>query len=78
MRKIRLQLDALTVETFDTSPTQTPRGTVLAFDKTEACTASCGESCLITGCTCFETCPVSCPNGSCWESCGGTCFEPGC
>ena len=79
MRKITLQLEALTVESFDTTTAEAPDGTVLAYNRTEGCTNTCGQSCFNTGCTCYATCfPVSCPDGTCWDSCGGTCYEQSC
>jgi hypothetical protein len=79
MRKIRLQLESLTVESFDTSAVKAPGGTVLAYDRTEACTNTCGDSCINSACTCpqFGTCLASC-NGTCVQSCNGSCFGNTC
>jgi len=73
MRKVKLQLESLVVETFETSAVEGPGGTVHGHDRTEACTNTCGNSCFNTACTCPEygTCAVSCPDGSCWISCDG-------
>jgi hypothetical protein len=72
MRKLRLDLDHLTVESFDTAPRAREKGTVMA----EQCT--CYTQCTCPGCpSCDATCPATCVNtcddASCAESCWGTC-----
>ena len=78
MRKVKLQLDELAVESFDTAAVEKPGGTVHAHERTDGCTNTCPASCFITACSCPEygTCAVSCPNGTCWLSCDGgySCF----
>lgn len=67
MNKLKLQLDDLRVDSFDTTPAEKERGTVLGAQ----CT--CYTQCTCPGCdTCDETC--GCYTGSCpGESCiGGT------
>ena len=79
MKKMQLNLDALGVESFDTSGADAKRGTVFG----EQCT--CYTNCTCPGC---NTCDESC-NGSCaWQqTCGGqntcdatcgTCYYTGC
>lgn len=63
MPKLRLSLEQLTVDSFDTSATAAARGTV----RGEECT--CQTDCTCPGCpTCDNTC-----HESCYESCYGTC-----
>lgn len=75
MKKIRLQLDALAVESFETTAAEKAKGTVFG----EEC--SCLTDCTCPGCpTCDNTCPLSC-NGTCNEfTCGGddTCLDSPC
>jgi hypothetical protein len=74
MKKLTLDLDQLTVDSFDTSETGAEKGTVFG----EQCT--CYTNCTCPGCpTCDHTqcqqntCDFSC-NGSCW-----TCqYDPTC
>ena len=73
MRKLRLDLDQLTVESFDTAAKVKEKGTVIAEQQ---CT--CQTQCTCPGCpTCGDTCPASCAytcdDPSCAESCGGSC-----
>ena len=80
-KKLRLALDNLRVESFETAATQPgPRGTVAGRAatrrncETEVCTdATCGG----TGCigTIEQTCWESCLEGTCGLSCGGTCID---
>jgi hypothetical protein len=71
--KLKLNLDQLAVDSFDTAARQAEKGTVFG----EQCT--CWTNCTCPGCpTCDDTdcgqhtCDASC-NGSCDASCGGTC-----
>jgi hypothetical protein len=71
--KLRLNLDQLTVDSFDTSAAAQEKGTVFG----EQCT--CWTNCTCPGCpTCDNTacgqhtCDASC-NGTCDASCNGTC-----
>ncbi|HEX6371607.1 MAG TPA: hypothetical protein VF006_21990 [Longimicrobium sp.] len=81
--KLKLVLEDLTVESFDTSRPQPPRGTVFG----EQCT--CYTQCTCPGCptcanyntcdaTCANTCANTCDDYTCPYtcddvSCGGTC-----
>ncbi|HEX6373889.1 MAG TPA: hypothetical protein VF006_33480 [Longimicrobium sp.] len=61
--KLKLKLDDLLVDTFQTMPVQKAKGTVFG----EQCT--CYTNCTCPGC---PTCNASC-NGTCGGSCNGTC-----
>lgn len=63
MKKLKLQLDDLRVDTFETATVRTETGTVFG----EQC--SCNTVCTCPGCA---TCDASC-NGTCNASCNGTC-----
>ncbi len=65
MGKLRLvlNLDQLTVESFDTAAADEKKGTVFG----EQCT--CQTACTCPGC---NTCDASC-NGTCGATCYGTC-----
>ena len=63
MNKLKLQLEDLQVDTFQTTSAEKPKGTVFG----EQCT--CYTQCTCPGCpTCYASC-----NGSCDASCNGTC-----
>jgi hypothetical protein len=64
MKKFRLELDDLRIDSFSTTPAQAPKGTVFG----EQCT--CYTNCTCPGC---PTCDASC-NGTCDASCNGTCY----
>ena len=69
MRKLKLELENLTVESFDTTTPAKPRGTVFG----EQCT--CYTQCTCPGCptcdnTCPQTCAYTCDDASCNGSCG--------
>ena len=61
--KLKLNLDDLTVDSFDTTLTEKSKGTVFG----EQCT--CPTACTCPGC---PTCDASC-NGTCGASYNGTC-----
>ena len=63
MRKLRLQLEDLRIESFTTTSSQKEKGTVFG----EQCT--CQTACSCPGC---PTCDASC-NGTCGGTCAGTC-----
>ena len=63
MQKLKLRLDDLQVDTFQTTPVEKQKGTVFG----EQCT--CRTQCTCPGC---YTCDASC-NGTCGASCNGTC-----
>jgi hypothetical protein len=71
MRKLKLQLDDLQVDTFQTTPAEKPKGTVFG----EQCT--CYTNCTCPGCpTCYASCNGTCGgtcDGTCGASCAGTC-----
>jgi hypothetical protein len=71
MRKLKLQLEDLRIDSFQTTPAEKPKGTVFG----EQCT--CYTNCTCPGCptcdaSCNGTCDASC-NGTCDASCNGTC-----
>ena len=66
--KLKLNLDDLTVDSFDTTLTEKSKGTVFG----EQCT--CPTACTCPGC---PTCDASC-NGTCEASCNGTCAGDTC
>ena len=63
MSKLKLRLEELSVESFNTTVSQKVKGTVYG----NQCT--CYTACTCPGC---PTCDASC-NGTCDASCGGTC-----
>lgn len=76
MNKVKLNLDALKVETFDTTPGERARGTVMG--QQDLCT--CQTQCTCPGCptcanylTCDPTCPETCDDYTCAETCWETC-----
>jgi hypothetical protein len=75
--KLRLNLEDLTVDSFDTTRTEKPKGTVFG----EQCT--CYTNCTCPGCpTCDHTCAYTCDDATCpqcptcYASCNGTCNCP--
>jgi hypothetical protein len=73
MDKLRLHLDELSVESFDTIATAKEKGTVFGEQCTcqTRCTCYSDITCPMAG-TCAATCDASC-NGTCEPSCNGTC-----
>jgi len=68
VNKMKLHLDALAVESFDTTATVSEKGTVFG----EQCT--CPTVCTCPGCpTCDATCAATCDDYTCAASCGGSC-----
>ena len=74
--KLSLNLEDLSVESFDTTSGQKAKGTVFG----EQCT--CYTNCTCPGCptcdascdgTCGDTCPATCPYTCDDASCGGGC-----
>ena len=61
--KLKLNLEQLSVDSFDTTASERPTGTVFG----EQCT--CYTNCTCPGC---PTCDATCPN-TCAASCEGTC-----
>jgi hypothetical protein len=74
MKKLRLHLEDLQIDSFQTTPGEKTKGTVFG----EQCT--CYTQCTCPGCptcdaSCNGTCDASC-NGTCDASCNGTCDCP--
>jgi hypothetical protein len=85
--KLKLHLEDLTVDSFQTTTPQRPRGTVFGEQCTcytnctcpgcPTCDASCGQNtcagtCNTCGGSCGGTCDASC-YGTCNASCNGSC-----
>jgi hypothetical protein len=80
--KLKLNLEQLTVDSFDTTTTEKPKGTVFGEQCTcytqctcpgcPTCDATCAATCDDATCPQCPTCYASC-NGSCDASCYGTC-----
>jgi hypothetical protein len=72
--KLKLNLEDLAVDTFDTTVREKAKGTVFG----EQCT--CYTNCTCPGCpTCYASCNGTCDascNGTCDASCNGTCNCP--
>ena len=69
MRKLKLELDELSVESFDTAKQKEERGTVHGRDLTECCSGADGFTCYLScGGTC-DTCAASC------DTCDSGCYE---
>jgi hypothetical protein len=67
MKKLRLHLEELRIDSFSTTPVEREKGTVFG----EQCT--CPTACTCPGCpTCDASCGGTC-GGTCDASCGGTC-----
>ena len=71
MHKLKLVMDDLRVESFDTTTAANEGGTVFG----EQCT--CYSDCTCPGCpTCDGTCPQTCPQTCDDASCAGSCWCP--
>lgn len=70
MRKLKLSLDALQVESFTPSADEAARGTVPAHAFTEYADESCFASCN-GGCS--NSCGGGCGTNTAWQSCYGSC-----
>ena len=72
MKKLRLHLEDLLIDSFDTTTPAKSKGTVFG----EQCT--CYTQCTCPGCpTCYESCNGSCAvscNGSCQATCDVSCY----
>ena len=76
MSKLKLDLDALQVETFHTREFDTVRGTVgghFVPKETASCNGSCAVSCAGS---CVNSCAYTCPN-TCVNTCAFTCESCG-
>jgi len=75
--KLTLNLDDLSVDSFDTSTTRSAKGTVFG----EQCT--CYTNCTCPGCptcvnTCGATCAYTCDDPTCANTCANTCDDYTC
>jgi hypothetical protein len=68
MKKFKLRLDDLQIDSFHTLPAEKPKGTV--FGEQCTCMTLCGQN-TCPGC---PTCDASC-DGTCAESCAGSCLS---
>lgn len=85
MNKLKLSLEALAIESFDTTATVREKGTMMGEQATNTCpgcptcAATCAYTCDDATCpqcpTCAESCNGSCQGPSCWDTCGGSCFD---
>ena len=70
--KLKLHLDDLTVDSFNTTAAEKPKGTVFG----EQCT--CYTQCTCPGCpTCYASCNGTCA-GTCENTCANTCDDATC
>ena len=79
MKKLKLQLDDLRIDSFDTTAVQKEKGTVVGeqysyytnctcpglFTCDQSCNGTCGASCQTCG---DDTCFVSCQMSECWRN----------
>lgn len=70
MRKLKLSLDTLQVESFHAAADEPARGTVAAHNPTVYADESCFESCN-GGCS--NSCGGGCGTNTAWQSCYGSC-----
>jgi hypothetical protein len=79
MKKLRLNLDQLTVDSFDTAAAVVQRGTVRGEEQC-TCPTACNTNCTCPGCpTCdYTACGQESCNGSCFASCNGSCYFTEC
>jgi hypothetical protein len=87
VNKLKLDLDELAVESFDTCGVDREKGTVLGEEQctcpgvtcANTCPATCAHTCDDATCpqcpTCAASCNGTCDDPSCWGSCGATCWE---
>lgn len=88
MNKLKLHLDDLLVESFDTSRPTERQGTVFGEVCTCAytcddptCAITCDDATCVYTCddpSCAESCNGTCDGYTCLDSCGGTCWNPRC
>jgi len=63
MKKLKLELDELSVESFPTARAEEERGTVAGQNEppyTQSCDGSCVNTCNSCVNTCYNTCQASC------------------
>jgi hypothetical protein len=72
MSKLKLDLNELRIESFETKDAEEARGTVQAHASAiMTCPSTCA-SCV----TCYATCFASCPANTCGgNTCGRTCYS---
>lgn len=84
MEKLKLDLQKLSVESFQTDLLKNEKGTVKGNVETDTnlvcntCDVTCYHTCGVETCgwTCFgSTCDVTCYHTCGVETCGKTCFE---
>lgn len=73
MKKLKLALDDLSVETFDTSPARREKGTVMGEQECTCPTACTCPTCPTCCNTCEASCPYTCDDATCPETCDDTC-----
>ena len=61
MRKLTLNLEALSVESFETMDAETGRGTVRGFEPTKGGPNKCGDTSIADACETGLCTPVTCP-----------------
>jgi hypothetical protein len=76
MNKLKLRLDDLRVDTFQTASAQKEKGTVFGEQSGATCMADFGTCAY----SCKATCHGSCPPGTCYFSCPviDTCYMGAC
>jgi hypothetical protein len=70
MKKLKLELEQLTVDSFDTATPEANRGTVMG----EQGPCTCPTACSCPGC---PTCDNTCNQPSCGDTCYNTCYPCG-
>ena len=60
MKKLKLQLEDLRIDSFQTTPTEKRKGTVVG--KENSILVTCESNCPTCEGTCWETCPPTCDN----------------
>lgn len=76
MNKLKLDLEALSVQSFEPEPRKQSRGTVVARETTWDDSCACEPSIDYPVETCGLTCYTNC-GSECWSRCG-TCTAPLC
>ena len=89
MIKLKLRLDDLAVESFDTTAVRQEKGTVFGEQCTcqtvcscpgcPSCDPTCAYTCDDATCpacpTCGATCANTCDDPTCYETCGFSCWD---
>lgn len=82
MKKLKLNLDELAVETFTTEHGEDGRGTVAGHATFACLSRKCGGTAVCTGGSCDGTCYATCGDEPCNSydrtQCGGTAYENSC